>query len=315
MKSASPALQSLILSGQFSVWHLYQIALTNGSTLYLTNADFDIWDANGNLYSSGSYGSRLPKIDAKSARVTSSIKAGLDPDQWQVHLLLATEDPFSGAFYPDLVGTIPWPNAIAAGLFDGAVVLVQNAYFASVPTIPLSKFNSTPVGTTIEFSGLLGQIDVTATAAVFSFSGWNAKLNQMMPRNLYQSSCRHQLFDSYCGLSASSFAKSGTALAGSTQSVLVATPPTPSGSASYQLGRLVMTSGANSGIQRLIALWDGVSKFQFLYPLPFPIAAGDTFTVYPGCDKSLGASGCGGFANTLNFGGEPYIPLPETQLG
>ena len=71
MKSASPALQSLILSGQFSVWHLYQIALTNGSTLYLTNADFDIWDANGNLYSSGSYGSRLPKIDAKSARVTS----------------------------------------------------------------------------------------------------------------------------------------------------------------------------------------------------------------------------------------------------
>lgn len=315
MKSATSALQSLILSGQFSVWHLYQIALTNGSTLYLTNADFDIWDASGNLYSSGSYGSRLPKIDAKSARVTSSIKAGLDPDQWQVYLLLATEDPFSGAFYPDLVGTIPWPNAIAAGLFDGAVALVQNAYFGTVPTAPFTRFNSTPVGTTIEFSGPLGQIDVTATVTVFSFSGWNTKLNQMMPRNLYQSSCRHQLFDTYCGLVASSFSKSGTALTGSTQSVLVASPPTPSGSGSYQLGRLMMTSGANSGFQRLIASWDGVSKFQFLYPLPFPIAAGDTFTVYPGCDKSLGSGGCGGFANTLNFGGEPYIPLPETQLG
>jgi uncharacterized phage protein (TIGR02218 family) len=315
MKIAAPALQNLILSGQFSAWQIYQIALSNGQTLYLTNADFDIRDANGNLYSCGSYGSRLPKIDAKSARVTSSIKAGLDPDQWQVHLLLATEDPFTGSFYPDLVGDLSWTNAISAGLFDGATVLVQNAYFANVPTVPLTKVNCTPVGTTIEFSGPLGQIDVAATVAVMTFTGWSARLSQMMPRNLYQSSCRHQLFDARCGLSASSFANSGTALAGSTASLLVATPPTPIGSGSYQLGRIVMTSSANKGFQRLISSWDGISNFQFLYPFPFPIAAGDSFTIYPGCDKSLGSGGCGGFANKLNFGGEPYIPLPELQLG
>lgn len=315
MKLTSAALQNLILSGSFSAWHIYQISLSNGQTLYLTNADFEIWDLTGNRYSCGSYGSRMPKIDAKSARVTSSIKAGIDPDQWQVHLLLSTEDPFAGSFYPDLVGALSWPNVISAGLFDGASVIVQNAYFASVPTIPFTKLNCTPVGTTIEFAGPLGQIDVAATIAVMTFTGWSGRLSQMMPRNLYQSSCRHQLFDARCGLSASSFAKSGTALTGSTASLLVATPPTPTGSGSYQLGRIVITSGANAGFQRLIASWDGISKFQFLYPLPFPIAAGDGFTIYPGCDKSLGSGGCGGFANTLNFGGEPYIPLPEMQLG
>lgn len=315
MKTASPALQTLILSGQFAVWHIYQIALTNGSSIYLTTADFDIWDSNGNRYSCGSYGSRLPKIEAKSNRVTASVKAGLDPDLWQVHLLLSTEDPFTSGNLPDLVGSTPWATAIASGLFDGATILVQNAYFANTPTVPLTKANSTPIGTTIEFAGTLGQIDVTATLAIMSFSGWNGKLSQMMPRNLYQSSCRNQLFDPACGLVASSYAKTGTILSGSTQAVLIATPPTPAGSGSYQLGRIVMTSGTNTGFQRLIASWDGTSKFQLLYPLPFAVAAGDSFTIYPGCDKSLGMGGCAGFSNTLNFNGEPYIPLPETQLG
>jgi hypothetical protein len=48
-------------------------------------------------------------------------------------------------------------------------------------------------------------------------------------------------------------------------------------------------------------------------PLPFAVAPGDSFTVYPGCSKLF--SVCQQFqASTAveNFGGELFIPPPET---
>jgi hypothetical protein len=48
--------------------------------------------------------------------------------------------------------------------------------------------------------------------------------------------------------------------------------------------------------------------------LGFVPAPGDTFIAYPGCDKTQ--STCSGkFSNLVNFGGSPYIPVPETSFG
>src|SRR5262249_22013884 len=138
-----------------------------------------------------------------------------------------------------------------------------------------------------------------------------------MPRHFYEAQCRHTLFDVGCNASgnmnAANFAVNGTVAAGSTQASIVgAALPVPKGSRTYALGKIVMTSGLNATFSRFIRSWDGASTLSLLNPLPFAVAPGDTFTAYPGCDKSYGAqTGCKGFNNQPNYGGQPFIPAPE----
>ena len=64
-------------------------------------------------------------------------------------------------------------------------------------------------------------------------------------------------------------------------------------------------------------------------PLPSAAAPGDTFTVYPGCNRSLGHwnkpssdpatwtyihdGDCGAkHGNEINYRGQPFVPPPET---
>jgi hypothetical protein len=40
---------------------------------------------------------------------------------------------------------------------------------------------------------------------------------------------------------------------------------------------------------------------------------GDTFTAYPGCDKTQNTC-TSKFNNLVNFGGFPYVPVPEAAI-
>jgi hypothetical protein len=62
----------------------------------------------------------------------------------------------------------------------------------------------------------------------------------------------------------------------------------------------------------MVKSFDGVSMF-LIAPFPFTVAVGDTFTAFPGCDKSLQTC-TNKFQNQLNFGGEDLIPKPETAV-
>jgi hypothetical protein len=42
-------------------------------------------------------------------------------------------------------------------------------------------------------------------------------------------------------------------------------------------------------------------------PADLKIETGATLTLYPGCDKTLTATGCAKFNNQLNFQGEPHF--------
>jgi hypothetical protein len=64
---------------------------------------------------------------------------------------------------------------------------------------------------------------------------------------------------------------------------------------------LQIVQGINNG--------GGAYAFTLNQPFPFPILVGDTFTAAPGCSHLLGA--CISFDNQQNFGGFPYIPIPE----
>jgi uncharacterized phage protein (TIGR02218 family) len=82
----------------------------------------------------------------------------------------------------------------------------------------------------------------------------------------------------------------------------------------YINGVVTWLSGQNSGrameVKDHIVFPEGPAIGLFL-PMPMPITVGDTFTVYPGCDKRI--TTCRDkFNNVVNFVGEPDVPTAGT---
>jgi hypothetical protein len=83
---------------------------------------------------------------------------------------------------------------------------------------------------------------------------------------------------------------------------------------SFPLGYILGVTGQNVGFKRAIkaqVLSTGsLVQMQLLLPLPFPVAAGDTFRLFTGCDKTLGTCEVI-YANQIHYGGMPFCPNPE----
>lgn len=317
MKTVPGPLAALILSGDFFCVTLYEITSTLGPVVRLAAADFDALDENGHTYFCGRRGSGYPKVDLQKSRATGHWTKGLDADEWTLTALPTTQDEISGALtYPDVVGGTPWLQACRSGFFQGAACVVRRGYWASPPTVPQTALSRTCAGSLILFNGLVGQVDCTTTQTVLKISDYKILLHQTMPRNVYQASCRNRLGDARCGVNIAALAKTAAAASGSTPYAVKASPATPGGSGVWPLGMMTATSGANAGFSRVIADWSAGSPqiFRPQAPFPFPVSAGDGFSFTPGCDKSLGAHGCSGFANVAKFRAEPRIPTPEVQL-
>lgn len=79
----------------------------------------------------------------------------------------------------------------------------------------------------------------------------------------------------------------------------------------WMYGVVTFTSGENKGITRDIKESGSNDNYggwiRTWEPWPFPIAEGDTYTLYPGCDKTLKM--CRDrYGNGLNFRGFPHVP-------
>jgi hypothetical protein len=81
----------------------------------------------------------------------------------------------------------------------------------------------------------------------------------------------------------------------------------------YENGQIVFVSGPNAGLTKAIKSYFG-RTFFFNSPLPFSPNAGDMFVAFPGCDKQQSTCGISKFNNLANFGGFPYVPVPETAI-
>jgi uncharacterized phage protein (TIGR02218 family) len=82
----------------------------------------------------------------------------------------------------------------------------------------------------------------------------------------------------------------------------------------FDNGQLVFNFGANNGhVVAVKAYLNSGGTVYFVVPLPALPTAGDTFTIYPGCDKTQ-ATCASKFSNLANFGGFPYVPVPETAI-
>lgn len=306
-ETSGGALVALLLTKQFVMIDLYTIILANGQgTLRFACGSIDVFVPSPSttwLANKVTFG--LPG----GGNMKGRWKQGLDVSTWTVATVPRPVD-LAGTTYPDLINGQTWLKAARGGAFDGANVQVDRAYFAAHPTGSVPN-TVTPTGVITLFYGHVAEVDITRVQAILNINSHLDLLNAAFPRNNWQSSCRYTLFDSACALTAATYAVSSTAAAASTPQIIKTSLTTP-GSLSYKLGRLVMTGGQNSGFKRTIRNFISGSQFELISPLPFAVATGDGFTVYPGCDKTMAT--CTLFSNLANFGGEPDVPDPETAV-
>jgi uncharacterized phage protein (TIGR02218 family) len=274
---------AILGSSQFFMADCYSFTLQDGAVARYASADRDLTDsATGNVFASG--GPYFERSKVKFSR-------GVQVDELDITLTAKPTDLLEGA---------PWFQALVAGIMDGAEIQLDRAF--------MPGFGDTSAGLVTLFAGRVTEVDVGRTQATIKANTHLELLNLQWPWRLFQPGCSRTLFDAGCGLTKSSFAGTYAITAGSTTTALQTNYAQPNGTAS--LGTLIFTSGALAGKSYSIRQQTG-GVFLLTVPVPIPPAAGDTITVYPGCDKQQ-ATCQTKFANLQHFAGFPYVPVPET---
>lgn len=278
MRNVSAALLTFLQSGtSFLVAELWDITPEGKAAQYYTSAQRSV-TYGGHTYTS---------LDLERGDIEDTV--GL-----QVATLQFTARTESA----DLVDSLTWQAAAINGYFDQAEVSLRLLF--------LSDW-ATQVGAVLLYTGTISDVEVQLGAIKFTVKSLTEVFNQMFPRNLYQSECPFLLYDANCGLTAASFAESGTVAAGSDEDTILDATLTQADDY-FSMGYIEFTSGDLSGTRRTVE--SSVSgQLNLAVPFPQTPEIGDTFNVYPGCDRKQ-ATCTTKFSNT-NFGGQPYIPQPE----
>ena len=296
MKDAPAALISLINgSNEFSIVDLYEITLANTDVLRYCSASHPItYPATGTI---------IP-----GAPVTFYPTLGIErgPVEWTCKPEVQSLD-VTFLVNPDITNNgLPIAQAAMEGVFDGAQFVVYRGYISA----------GVLVDVLIHFSGTIADVKPSTTSIAVSVKSDLDKLNQKLPRNLYQPGCDHAFLDGGCD-------PGGTVRTANTSTgALIGTPTrfvlTISGTHAadfYQLGAILMTSGALVGQRRGIrSSVNGGGGHQLTLAVPFPRApaAADTYSLIVGCDRKFTTCGTK-FSNTSHFRGFPFVPRPEEQ--
>lgn len=198
---------------------------------------------------------------------------------------------------------IPFVSAVRNGALDGARLEVWRGH-AATPGAPLA-------GAIQRFAGAIENVDIDEDIKLTVKSDLS-RLNAPIPRAVYQPGCDRTLYDAGCGVSRAAHQVTLTTAVGATRNA-VKVAAGALGAVDYSAGELRFVSGVNAGTRRAIRVQSDSVTLDLSYPLPSPPAAGDSFTLWPGCKHDRGDC-AGKFANEARFRGEPYVPVPETAL-
>ncbi len=291
MKPASSALISYLNSARASpdvplfMADAFTFTMLSGLVLCYTNVDVT-FTYGGNTYLASSI--LVDGLKYKAA-------VGLEVDQQQITVAARSTDTISGG--------APFLQALRDGSFDGCEIVRYRIFFSDM-------IGGTAVGVVTLFKGRLGVVgEIGRTGAKLTVNSDLVLLDIDMPRNVYQPTCLHTLYDSGCTLVKNSFGTNGTVASGSTASVI----NWSGASTNFQQGSITFTAGVNEGVTATVGSVVAGTSLTLLYPLQSAPSAGDTFTVYWGCDHTRGS--CQSKFNNLgNFRGFPYVPPPQMAI-
>jgi uncharacterized phage protein (TIGR02218 family) len=283
MRNLSPALITFLQNNKsFMMADLYTIEMVSGEALRWADFDRDV-SVNGWSYSCSA---------AVLTRDKTRLVIGVEVDTYDLVIAPKTGTTAAG---------MPLLQAVRAGVFDGAKVRIERAFFDSAMAV---------VGTVVLFAGRMADVQIGRNEIKARVNSILELLAVKLPRNLYQTGCVHTLYDPGCGLNRTAQARGGYVAAGSTVSVIACDLTMAAGF--FERGYVQILTGPLAGTKRTIKRYSPGS-LTLLMPLPSVPAVGESLIAWPGCDKS--AAVCASrFANIDNFRGYPYIPVPETAV-
>lgn len=281
MKTIPLGLATLFASGNaFLMADCYTFTLTNGTVLKYAAYDVDV------TFSGNTWLANAPVITRNSVRTVIGLEVGT------LQINISPSDN-------DMIGSQTWLQAVCSGVLDGAAVKLDRAFL---------DVNGVVAGIVNQFTGYAAQASIDRMTIEMTANSPLDALSVQMPRNLYQASCQHALYDAGCGANKSAFTAIGAITGVPTK--LTFNGLVAGNDGRYNLGVLQITSGALAGTKRSVKSWYG-NVFTLLNPLPIAPSEGDTFTVSAGCDRTT--STCTAvFNNGANYKGFPFIPVPET---
>lgn len=203
------------------------------------------------------------------------------------------------------INGVPMMHFITAGGLDDARVVLWRVFSAG-PGMPW-------VGALHMFGGLVGEVKGGRHEKKLSVRSDLDLLNANVPRNVYQPACLNNIYDPRCGVSRGTFQVE--AVATTVSDPVQTTFGHNQGSVAadlWTLGELVFLTGANTGVRRTVSAHDQ-GTLTVIEPWPFPVAIGDRFNIWPGCDRTRGTC-ISKFNNLGRFRGMPFIPIAETVI-
>jgi uncharacterized phage protein (TIGR02218 family) len=270
MKSLSPSLQSHLSSGTTTLCWCWKIVRRDGTVLGFTDHD----------------------VPLAFAGTTFSAATGFTASEVQSGLGLAVDNlTVIGALSSDTLNEAD----LAAGLFDDAAIEISRVNWAATDQRVLMR------------KGSLGEVRRGRTGFSAEVRGLAHALNQPAGR-VFAHGCDAELGDTRCGLTITP--ATGTVVAVTDSRRFTANGLASQATGRFTAGKLIFTSGANAGCAMEVkrhALSNGTASFELWQAMSEPIAAGDGFTVTPGCDRQF-ATCRSVFANAVNFRGCPYMP-------
>lgn len=284
MKTATAPLIALLNSGlQLAYADLFTFTFLDGTALRYTSADKPVsWG--GNTFGVG------PLI--RRGRVKT-----------QVGIMVDTLDIQLSAPASVQVNSKPLMAFIAAGGLDGARLRLERAF--------MPNWQSAVTGVLQQFSGRVNDVTIGRFEVTLAVQSDLELLSTKVPRNLYQPGCVNTVYDGACGKNRASLTVTNAVTSSPTPTKSVFGSTLAQATGYFNLGVITFTSGANASISRTIKSFASGGLITTIAPFPFVPASGNTFSIYPGCDKTL--STCTSrFSNQARFRGFPFIPVPET---
>lgn len=271
MKALDTTLKANVSGAGSTLARLVEFTLLNGSVIYLTDNDRDIvWG--GNTYKAA-YGCTVSQVQ---------IVLGIKAQSCTVQVLI---DPAG-------ISTAMIEN----GSLDGAKFVVRAVDF-SAPTLPSVVF----------YVGFVSKVSYKDRLTASIDGQPLSSRSKPLATAKCSSNCRADLGDDQCKVNLEALKVTGITVAA------VYNPQKLNGSyhaGTWANGLIVFTSGVNNGYSFEIASIVPTGDITLKGLMPFPASVGDTFTLYPGCDKT--PANCKLYNNIVNFDGEPFTVAPYT---
>lgn len=270
MKTLSTQLRTAIADSSTFLTRIWRLTLANGTVFLFTDLSNDILV--GSETFKADPGIRLSALQVSMGGTLSNATIEIGVNQSSI-----TED------------------MLRRGGVDNALVEVW-----------LVSWRNPAYGTILFFKGNVTDIRVSdRNLAMLEVRGQARSVTRTLGE-FYSPQCRANLGDGRCKFSLATVRKNFTVDSvfpdGMGFSASLLTEP----AAYYDFGAVTWVTGDNTNIVSDVR-YGAPGSIALHLPTPFPIKAGDTGTIVPGCDKQL--STCKNkFANELNFRGEPYVP-------